>query len=163
MRIRLATADDLDDIMQVYDEARRIMRQAGNDKQWINGYPQRTMIDDDIAKGQCYVVEGDDGAPHGVFMFAAGNDPTYDVIEDGAWLNDNPYGVIHRIGNDGKLRGILPAAVDYCLQSVDDIRIDTHADNAIMHHVLTKCGFTRCGTIYCHDGSPRVAYQLHRG
>lgn len=162
MRIRPAAPGDLDNIMRVYDEARRIMRQAGNDKQWINGYPQRSMIEDDIEAGQSFVIEGDDGMPHGVFMFAAGDDPTYDVIEDGAWPDDDPYGAIHRIGSDGTLRGIVPAAVEYCLQTVDAIRIDTHADNAIMHHVLTKCGFVRCGTIYCQDGTPRIAYQLTR-
>ena len=162
MRIRLATTNDLDDIMNVYEKARETMRASGNAKQWINGYPQREMVEEDVGLGQLYVVEGDDGQAHAAFMFAIGNDATYDVIEDGTWLDDAPYGVIHRIGSDGQLRGVLPFVVDYCLQRIDNLRIDTHAENAIMHHVLAKCGFTRCGIIYCHDGSPRVAYQLHR-
>ena len=162
MRIRTATIDDLDVIMDIYDAARQTMRENGNMNQWINGYPERAMIEADIADGVSYVVEGPDGLPHGVFLFAIGDDPTYAVIDDGAWLDDAPYGVIHRIGNDGTLRGMLPFVVEQCLQKIDNLRIDTHADNAIMHHVLAKCGFVRCGIVYCHDGSPRVAYQLHR-
>lgn len=160
MNIRQATIEDLNDIMRIYDTARQTMRAAGNEKQWINGYPSREMVEGDIARGQSYIALGEDNEPHGVFMFAVGDDPTYGIIEDGNWLNEEPYGVIHRIGNDGMLRGMLPAAVEYCLQSIGNLRIDTHADNAIMHHVLTKCGFIRCGTIYCDDGTPRVAYHL---
>jgi hypothetical protein len=31
-----------------------------------------------------------------------GKDPTYAVIENGNWLNDEPYGVIHRIASNGR-------------------------------------------------------------
>jgi hypothetical protein len=40
------------------------------------------------------------------------------------------------------------------------IRIDTHRDNCIMKHILTKYGFTMCGVIYLADGAPRDAYYL---
>ena len=29
----------------------------------------------------------------------------------------------------------------------------------IMHHILGKYGFTRCGVIYLANGDPREAYQ----
>ena len=161
MYIRLATIDDIDEIMRIYDTARETMRASGNRSQWVNGYPKREMIEDDIARRVSYVIEGDDGTPHAVFMFSVGQDPTYTLIEDGNWLDDEPYGVVHRIGSDGVIPRVLAKTVDYCLGIVDNIRIDTHADNVIMHHVLAKNGFERCGTIFCHDGSPRVAYQLH--
>ncbi|MBQ9004415.1 MAG: GNAT family N-acetyltransferase [Eggerthellaceae bacterium] len=160
MIIRVAETADLDDIMRIYDKARETMRASGNRSQWINGYPAREMVEGDIARRESYVVEGDDGVPHAVFMFAVEEDPTYARIEDGAWLDDEPYGVIHRIGSDGELRGVVPAALAYCTAVIGNIRIDTHADNTIMRHVLEKCGFAHCGTIYCHDGSPRVAYQF---
>lgn len=160
MHIRQAANDDLDDIMRIYDIARQTMRASGNHSQWINGYPKREMIEDDIARRVSYVIEGADGQPHAVFMFSVEDDPTYALIEDGTWLDDDTYGVIHRIASDGTLHGVVPATVDFCSKVIGSLRIDTHADNAIMHHVLKKCGFERCGTIYCHDGSPRVAYQL---
>lgn len=163
MLIRQATAQDLDDIMRIYDAARQTMRACGNATQWVNGYPQRDLVAGDIERRECYVAEGADGRPHAAFMFAMGDDPTYAIIEDGSWLNDKRYGVIHRIGSDGALKGVLSHAVDYCLGTVDNLRIDTHADNVIMHRALSKKGFERCGIIYCQDGTPRVAYQLDYG
>ena len=148
--------------MEIYDIARQTMRASGNHSQWVDGYPKREMIEDDIARRVSYVIEGDDGTACGVFMFSVEDDPTYALIEDGTWLDDEPYGVIHRIGSDGTQRGVLATTVDYCTGIIGNIRIDTHADNAIMQHVLKKLGFEQCGTVYCHDGSPRVAYQLNR-
>lgn len=168
-RVRPATANDLDDIMAIYDIGRQTMRANGNTAQWVGGYPTRSMIADDIDQGACYVVEDDaetcgahaDRPPvHGVFFFALGEDPTYATIEDGAWLNDEPYGVIHRVSSDGKTRGILASAVQFATEQTSNVRIDTHADNTIMQAALAKAGFTPCGTVYCHDGTPRIAFQL---
>ena len=163
VHIRQATMRDIDDIMRIYDSARQTMRANGNYAQWVNGYPKREMIEDDIARRVSYVIDGDDGRPHVVFMFSVEDDPTYALIEDGAWMDDEPYGVVHRIGSDGTIPGALAKAIDFCSAIIGNLRIDTHADNAIMHHVLAKAGFERCGTIYCSDGSPRVAYQLSLG
>ncbi len=159
MIVRPATPSELDDVMRIYDIARQAMRDAGNTAQWINGYPSRELIESDIERGACYVLE-DDGALHGVFMFAVEADPTYAHIEDGAWPNDEPYGVIHRIGSAGTRRGILQAAVDFGLTQISNLRIDTHADNIPMQRALAKVGFRPCGTIYCQDGTPRIAFQL---
>lgn len=136
------------------------MRASGNHSQWTNGYPKREMIEDDITRRVSYVIVDQDDVPHAVFMFAVEDDPTYALIEDGRWLDDEPYGVIHRVASDGQMRGVLPMAIDYCSNVIGSIRIDTHEDNVIMHHVLGKKGFERCGTVYCQDGTPRVAYQL---
>ena len=37
--------------------------------------------------------------------------------------------------------------------------IDTHEDNHIMQHLITKNGFQKCGIISAHDGTPRIAYE----
>ena len=44
-------------------------------------------------------------------------------------------------------------------KSCRTIRIDTHHDNCIMKHILTKDGFTECGVIYLECGDPRDAYH----
>ena len=93
-----------------------------------------------------------------VFAFIIGDDPTYRVIE-GSWLNDRPYGVIHRIGSNGKAKGIIPFVMEYAFSRIDNIKIDTHKDNRIMQHVLEKNGFKYCGVITIEDGTKRVAYQ----
>ncbi len=94
-----------------------------------------------------------------VFTFIIGEDPTYKEIENGAWLNDKPYGTIHRIASSGRQGGMLKASVRYCAQMIDNIRIDTHADNGPMQNALHRLNFTFCGIIYVADGSPRLAFQ----
>lgn len=157
MKIRKGTLGDLDEIMEVYAAAKSYMIANGNRSQWNNGYPQRALIEEDIAKGQCYVCE-EDGI-HGVFAFILGEDPTYLSIQDGAWKNDHPYGTVHRIGSDGKTRGIFKAALDFCRGISPDLRIDTHENNHIMQKLILNYGFERCGIIFIEDGTPRIAYQ----
>ena len=41
----------------------------------------------------------------------------------------------------------------------DERRIDTHRDNKIMQHNITKHSFTYCGIIYLLSGDERLAYQ----
>ena len=159
--IRLATPGDLDAMMAVYAAARAFMARTGNPHQWgDDGYPSRDLLEQDISQGKSYVIEGEDGAVHAVFFYAPGPDPTYAVIEDGAWLNDKPYGVIHRIAGDGQVRGVLAKAVAFCRGLCPEIRIDTHHDNHVMQSALEKQGFQRCGIIYLENGDPRIAYQL---
>jgi len=102
---------------------------------------------------------GEISARRRVFFFAVGEDPTYRVIEDGAWLNDRPYGVIHRIAGDGSIRGILTRAVEFAGARFDYLRIDTHEKNIPMQNALKKQNFTQRGVIYLRDGNPRLAYD----
>lgn len=155
--IRLAKPEELDRIMEIYDIARRFMRQQGNRNQWIGGYPQREILEEDIRQGKLFsVLKGN--TIHGVFFFDRGPDATYGYIENGRWHSDAPYGVIHRIASDGS-GGIFPAAMAFCLERCGYLRIDTHQDNHPMQHVVEKYGFRRCGIIYLPDGAPRIAYD----
>ena len=90
-----------------------------------------------------------------------GEDPTYRHIYDGAWLNDEPYGVIHRMATSGKQKGVSEACINWCFQRCGNIRVDTHRDNKVMQHILTKHGFQRCGIIYVKNGTERIAYQTY--
>lgn len=162
MKIRTAKTEDLPAIETVYAAARAYMAASGNPHQWgDSGYPRRGLLEDDIQKGHLYVIE-EDGRVHAVFAFIHGDDPTYAVIEDGAWLNGRPYGAIHRIASDGQIKGMFTRAFDFCRQRADEIRIDTHHDNKTMQHVILKHGFTRCGIIHLENGDPRIAYQYSK-
>ena len=44
----------------------------------------------------------------------------------------------------------------------DTLRVDTHADNRVMQRTLIRMGFVYTGIIFCHNGTPRLAYQLDR-
>ncbi len=146
-------------ILSCYDLARQYMRASGNNTQWINGYPSRETVREDINKGVSYVGVDADGDIVMTFAFIIGEDPTYSVIEDGKWLNDMPYGTIHRLGSTGKHKGMLKTCVEYCRSQIDNLRLDTHADNLTMQQGALRLGFIRCGIIYCQDGTPRIAYQ----
>lgn len=161
MRIRKATASDIDDMMQCYHTARQLMRASGNHRQWTDGYPSRELVAEDIAGGRSYVGVDDDGETVMAFALIIGEDPTYAVIEEGQWINDLPYGTIHRLGSNGKHHGIFKLCVDFCMRITRNLRLDTHADNVIMRHAAERLGFERCGIIYCTDGTPRIAYQRY--
>lgn len=174
MIIRKAKLAELDEIMKIFDIARQYMRENGNMNQWIKGYPSRELITEDIEAGHLFVCldtgngnrikgndwnDGNDGKIHGVFAFILGEDPTYDLIEGGKWLNDKPYGTIHRMASDGVISGLLEKSMPFCLSHTHNVRIDTHADNEPMLRAVKRCGFKHCGVIYVADGSPREAFQ----
>ena len=157
--IRPATFTDLDRLMEIFEAARRFMESTGNPNQWINGYPQRALIAEEISQEHCYVCQDEEGKTIGTFCFVPSPDPNYARIEDGAWLNDAPYHVIHRLASDGSEKGIFKACIDWCALQDTNLRADTHADNKVMQHLLEKNGFIRCGIIYVSNGTPRIAYQ----
>lgn len=158
MEIRRTTQEDISAVMEIYEIAREFMRSTGNEKQWAGGYPSEELVRRDIEEGISYVAV-QDSAAEAVFVFRLGEDPTYRVIEDGAWLNEEPYGVLHRIASRGRIRGLGSACIQWCLAQCPNLRGDTHEDNHVMQHVLEKNGFVKCGRIYVEDGSPRIAYQ----
>ncbi|MGI6264469.1 MAG: GNAT family N-acetyltransferase [Acutalibacteraceae bacterium] len=158
MTVRPATREDLPALCAVYAAARRFMKQSGNPRQWGDHKPALATIEADLDRGQLFaVVDGDVLA--GCFTFILGEDPTYRVIEGGSWLNDRPYGTIHRIASDGRRSGVFAAALAFCEERANDLRIDTHVDNRVMRRLLSAHGFRHCGTIYLEDGSPRLAFQ----
>lgn len=157
--IRLAKTEDLPVIMKIYETARTYMKENGNPAQWGDEYPAKEMLENDIRREELYVY-CEDQVIHGVFAFIIGEDPTYLNIEDGSWLNDQPYGTIHRIAGDGIVKGVFKKCIDYCKKQIDNLRIDTHHDNHTMQHLISKNDFQKCGIIYVEDGSPRLAYQF---
>ncbi len=159
MTIRPTTYTDLDALLAIFAHARVQMAADGNPTQWGDGYPTREQLEDDIHRGVSYVMEHE-GVPCATFVFIIGDDPTYQYIENGQWLDDTlPYGTIHRIASNGQQRGIFRAVLDWCSAQCSNIRIDTHQANARMLHLIEHNYFTRCGIIYTHDSSPRIAFQ----
>ena len=113
MQIELAQASRIDEILEVYDSARAYMRENGNPHQWTGGYPSRELLLEDIARGQLYLCT-EESEIYGVFCYFEGEDPTYLEIFDGAWCNDRPYGVIHRIAVARHCRGVASFCFSHC-------------------------------------------------
>ena len=160
MTIRKTTEKDVFLAAEIYEDAKKFMRESGNLTQWADGYPNADSVREDIAAGVSYVCE-DGGEVLAVFMYAVCEEPTYRVIHDGKWLNDRPYAVIHRIAvsDKGRGRGIAAFIFAQCFAKYPNLKIDTHEDNIPMQRALSRAGFVRCGKIYLENGEPRLAYH----
>lgn len=157
--IRQADAEDLDAILLIYAQARAYMKQSGNPSQWGDTYPSETLIRQDIKDGQLY-VGGTKDVIHFAFVFFLDPEPDYAVIKQGSWINAEPYGTIHRVASDGKIRGVFGKCLEFCKKKNANIRMDTHKENHTMQHVLEKHGFVPCGIVQVRDGGERLAYQF---
>ena len=163
MRIRHAEEKDIPRMMEIYRYAREFMAAHGNPNQWgPTNWPPEELIRRDIRKEHSYVCENDEGKVTGTFFYICGEniEPTYRDITDGAWRDDSPYGVVHRVASDGSEKGIGAFCLDWAFSQCGHLRIDTHGDNVVMQRLLTKLGFVPCGTIYVEeDNYPRIAFE----
>ncbi len=158
MKIRKTTLNDLERVMEIYDLARDFMVRTGNPNQWKTHKPQKELIVKDIEKEQSFVCIKDEKII-GVLAFIYGEDPTYRVIYDGQWLNDEPYAVVHRIASSGEAKGTGTFMMKWAESQFPHIRIDTHRDNRVMQNMLKKLGYTYCGIIHLEDGDERLAFE----
>ena len=161
--------------MVIFDNAKAIMRDSGNTQQWNGNYPTVEVVRADIDTGNCFVLcdedettskQGMDEDIIGTMALIPGPDPTYGYIE-GQWLDDEPYYVIHRIATNAPGRNTAVKMLDWAFGHIAEkgcrtIRIDTHKDNCIMKHILSRYGFSMCGVIYLADGAARDAYQMSK-
>lgn len=156
--IRKTTKQDLEQVMEIYAYARKFMAEHGNGGQWGQTNPPREQIEEDIRRGCSYVCT-EKGKLLGVFAFMQEPDPTYRMIENGSWLNEEAYGVVHRLASAENGRGAATFCLNWCFARCGNLRVDTHEKNYPMQRLLQKLDFVPCGTIYVRDGSPRIAYQ----
>lgn len=163
--IRPTHPDDLEKVMQMVADAQRRFRCDGVD-QWQDGYPTLAAFEADIAAQNSYVgvLEGE-VVLCGCLSFDG--EPTYEKIYEGAWLNEAPYGVVHRLVVADTLRGrglagdFFRFAFDQCRKrDIGNMRVDTHRNNLPMQRLLHRIGFQPCGRIVLESGANREAYQL---
>ena len=168
MTVRPVMPEEAGRVAALFDEARRTIAALGID-QWQNGYPDLTIAEEDAAAGVSRAVLTDGGEIAGVCTLIPDGEPTYDVIEDGAWLTGNGcrrYMTVHRIAVDVKYRGsgaaslLMGYAEDAAREAgLLSVRVDTHEGNAVMRRMLEKNGYTPCGIIHLADGARRIAYE----
>lgn len=164
LRFRQGTEPDLNRIMELVADAQNWFRKQGID-QWQDGYPTQNIILRDILGNENYIIEYN-GIVSATAVVSFAGEPTYAEIVGKGWLNDKPYGVVHRIAvsdecrRKGIAKEILHFAEELCAErGVSDIRIDTHCDNMAMRSLLKKMGYTHCGRITLTSGAYREAYQ----
>lgn len=165
MELRKAQERDVDAIADLYAQARASLREAGI-PQWQDGYPDASDARRDIAAGTGYVLE-ENGEVIAFACLAFGVEPTYDVIEQGAWQYSGDYGYLHRVAVSGRAKGRGAAGIFFDElkrqareRGVKALRGDTHRDNAPMQRVMEKNGLSYRGIIHVEDGTERLAYEM---
>ena len=94
------------------------------------------------------------------YVYGKDIDPCYANITDGEWLDDSPYGVVHRIASSGAEKGVGAYCLNWAFERSGHLRIDTHGDNIVLQNLLRKLGFAHCGTIYVEeDDLPKRGHQ----
>ncbi|MBR2763131.1 MAG: GNAT family N-acetyltransferase [Lactococcus sp.] len=159
--IEKAKLTDLSEIVAVIESARAYLKAQGIDQWQKSAYPAISDIRTDIENDVAYVLKvAGKVAAYGAVI--AGFDPAYDLIQ-GAWRNDNhDYVTVHRMAVSTAFRGQalgqrFLTSVFETFSTYQDFRVDTHLDNQIMQHILTKLGFEKCGVVM-FEGA-RWAYQ----
>lgn len=164
MELRLAVKEDVPAIARLYDLARAALKAAGV-PQWQDGYPNGEDAAADIEAGHGYVL-AEGGRVVGFACLAFGEEPTYNVIEQGSWLGQGGYGFLHRVAVDPGMKGRGAAGLFFDElkrqareRGVGAIRGDTHRDNLPMQRVMAKNGLELRGVIHVEDGTERLAYE----
>ena len=76
---RGARHSDLEQILDIYARARKVMAASGNPTQWGDGYPPREMLEEDIDANRLFIYTVN-GRLEAVFAFILGPDPTLSLI-----------------------------------------------------------------------------------
>lgn len=157
-----ACREDIPACVEILDSGRAFQRSQGF-IQWADGYPGLKEVEADVAQGKGYVLKVDGRIAAYLYLDSDG-DPSYPAIR-GAWNTPEPYTVIHRMAIGEAFRGIGLSDKIFSLvaefskaHGVYALRIDTHADNKRMQHVVEKNGFVYCG-IVLQNGGERLAYD----
>lgn len=166
MYIRQTRIEDIDRLEEVFERAKEILKESDNFEQWGDNYPERNLIEKDIKQSQSYVVIRDEendspvepGEIVGTLMIQKTPDENYNNILKGAWLNDEPHVVIHRVASSNEMRGVGSYIFDYLTSTYSNIRIDTTEKNKPMLALLKKYGFKQC-TVIDIGNSTRVGFQ----
>ena len=122
----------------------------------------RTAVNGDVVD----VLE-ENGRIIGTACIIEESDPDYLSISGGAWLNDEPYVVVHRIAvpSSCKGNGYASKLLAFAGEKAEEngwrnLRIDTHEKNRSMRRLLEKNGFSMCGDVIVGRWKePRIAYQ----
>ena len=156
-----ARISQLEEIWKIIKCAINRRKQDGSN-QWQDGYPNPSVIEDDIKKGVAYVIRNESDIIG--YCAVLNNEPEYVNIK-GKWLTDSDYLVFHRVAISEKylrqgfsklmLRFIESLAID---KNIFSIKADTNFDNQAMLALFKKNGYSYCGEV-SFRGSSRKAFE----
>ena len=150
---RKAAIDDLDDILLLVRQARNYLKKHRVD-QWQGEYPGEELLQQDINRGEGYVVTYGDRLA-GYFTLSERHDMDYDELMDGKWRSEEPCCVLHRIAVMAEYRGSglssrIMGFVDELTRAAgrNHIRVSTHKKNKAMTSLLRESGYEYRGNLF---------------
>ena len=149
MIIRLATLNDIPQIIQLIAEIVPAMNAAGN-FQWDSTYPNAPVFENDIAKKQLWVAD-DAGAIAGIAAITTDQEPEYALV---GWdLNETAI-VVHRLAvsvhhhGKGIATKLMQQAEKVAVNNgIKVLRIDTNSANKATRQLFPKLGYEFAGEI----------------
>lgn len=153
---RKATASDIPQIWVVLQQA-IVRRKKDGSQQWQDGYPNETVIHQDIIKGVGYVLTVEDKII-GYAAILINDEPAYANLE-GEWLTNSEFVVVHRLAiSDGYIgkglaQKMMLSTEEVAVQeNIFSIKVDTNFDNIPMLKIFKKLGYTYCGEVMLRGG-----------
>lgn len=148
--IRKARQEEIEEIMELISKCVQVMQAAGSD-QWDECYPNREIIELDIAQGTLYVCE-EDQAIAGILVLDENASEEYKKIE---WKqNQGPHLIMHRLAVHPQIQGkgiatrLIAFAEDYAARNgYTSIRLDTYAKNTRALEIYPRLGYDHRGEV----------------
>jgi ribosomal protein S18 acetylase RimI-like enzyme len=149
MQVREARLEDVAAIMGLVHRVVPKMRTSGN-LQWDDQYPDASVFERDVARGQLWVAEVD-GHLAGVAAITTDQEPEY---ADVGWDLSEVAIVVHRLAVDPAFQG-QGVAVALMLQAeavgqsmgIAVLRVDTNTQNEATQRLFPKLGYSLAGEI----------------
>lgn len=149
MKIRKATLDDIEPIMELIRRVVPLMRASGN-QQWSSDYPNAAIFRRDLELDQLWVAE-DGNAIVGIAAITQDQSPEY---ADAGWDLSEAALVVHRLATAPEARGqgiaralMLHAELIAHERRIQILRADTNSENQPMQRLFSKLGYTFAGEI----------------
>jgi len=149
--IRLAKPLEIDEIMELISKCVQAMQASGSD-QWDERYPNKTVIEQDIARGTLFVCE-EGQAIAGILVLDENASEQYNEIK---WKQtQGPHLIMHRLAVHPQIQGkgiatkLITFAEAYAVRNgYTSIRLDTYAKNTKALKIYPRLGYDHRGEIH---------------
>ena len=149
---RLATENDIEDIMLIVRQARNYLKKHRVD-QWQGDYPTQEVFAEAVAEGECYAVTYGERLA-GFFCLTDKPESDYDNLTDGKWHGEGKYCKLHRMAVEAQFRstGISDMMIGFAEETAKSrgaecMRTDTHRKNKAMQKLLKRKGYAYRGNV----------------
>ena len=125
IKIRKTQPTDITILMDIFEQAKHIMRKDGNMLQWRGNYPSREIVIADIEQGNSYVCTDDTEELSEPSPLSVETTPHIRISMKENGEDTLPYGVIHRLASTEHSKGVANACLQWCYEQIPNLRADT--------------------------------------